>query len=1200
MSKMSQFKAALEKAFFSPTQEAARTAPFERAPLSQWATFLQPGRTVQREGIEFPLKKTETNPALSKLIESLGPEETLTRDRLTELLRKVSPPIEYGEVPPSHADPRYSHQTLETRYAENITTIPGLNYEKQYHYHPDTLSWSRTTSHNTPSGGVRLIEEIQSDLHQDARERGYRTPEEEILLEPFRNRSLGLPPEIRELKKKVPDAPYKDPKEYAQLEISKQLAEAADAGEDYVALVKGSDQIERYGGGTSEFQKGMEYFYDKIYPSVMKKLAKRYGAEIEDVEIPIDIERRVPVSVLEDADVEDVEQYVYRTMAFMDSDDPEDWSNGLDSLWELGENMEGLLPDTAYVRGRVSRLQEYLQEASESLNILADQGERPETQDANSPFSQAFGNAVTILDEMEEMLPAATGRNFQVPTMVEQNARSWKDITQIVREEIYGGEPEDLQLSFDIMDGLVKDLKKEFERVGDTSSFKKAEVLGPTLKGLRRFLPKTEEAIDDFYDTILGNSQSKFRQVFYSTLEEIQKLGDELSSRYGEVPKKRFPAIKLTPEVRERIQKAGVPLFTGAGAAVLTDEEEPEGFQAGGRVETGLQRLRRELEAPFEAAGAIGLYRPQAALERLIRGSEQTPEQSEARDKRLASLMGSGLASQLMSYNPETGEADLPIRGYLRAMIGKEGRIPGLIHEIAALPELADLWGGDVPEWARESGAHQRDLREAIRRQMDIEEPRGFVEHMADSLGVMGGQIPMAGISSLKRAKDLPLGERLKDLGQRLATSPIEWLSPVIDPKLINYTVGGLFGGAIGALTDEDVQELTGYKSVEDLVEAAESGDPEAKRILMDMVRELSENEPIDNFQKGGKVVGIRKVLFRSLPPEEKERIRRLMDWAIEDTEDAAERDIAERVQQKLDRGEEIDDPEQVVLKDWIETQLEDISSWPEDAEEGEEDFWRSLLHRLTGTSETLHDQALRVFPRVIEDEINDLDDFAKGGKVKEGIGLTRRRFLQGLGATAAGATGAGKMLMQKDVLEDIAGPPTPKAALKGLMETPHTVIKPGAWLPEIKDLILSQITTRQKSIELPEVREYGSQRSPDEKMYDALNWLKEQIEDDEVLTDIEDFDLLEGIASGSKDFRSLIKTGAREVDPEEFFETLREQAWDRPSAVAAYARRIGYEGEIHEVDMRELEEEDMEFLSKLFGGEDKIPESVLKDDWDT
>src|SRR5690606_22630936 len=204
-----------QRGMFSTLDQLIQQAPFAQAPAVQWKNYLQPGRMLHRDEAQFPLKKEELEYALHELpewVESQG-DAIIQRDALLKYLRQSRPRfsldvsrLESGEedtrelierlsdsrLPPGQrrirgfssaygpeVDPRLSHQSPGSTYEESVTRYNPQRgaFEFRSHFTPDTLSWSRTSSHDVPgTGKVRLVEEIQSDLHEVAAERQLRGP----------------------------------------------------------------------------------------------------------------------------------------------------------------------------------------------------------------------------------------------------------------------------------------------------------------------------------------------------------------------------------------------------------------------------------------------------------------------------------------------------------------------------------------------------------------------------------------------------------------------------------------------------------------------------------------------------------------------------------------------------------------------------------------------------------------------------------------------------------------------------------------------------------------------------------------------------------------------------------------------------------------------------------------------------------------
>jgi len=164
-------------------------------PGTEWRSYLQPGRMLTREDVQFPLKKEEIQYSnLQPILDSPDPishEDLLDRlrtgrpefgakhlskdgrDDLEHLYRARVDPDD-GSVPSmSLGRPQYSEYGHESpHYEEMLTTMPGVDTYHQHFQGYDPLFWSRGTTQQSPSGALgQLIEEIQSDHHARAAEK---------------------------------------------------------------------------------------------------------------------------------------------------------------------------------------------------------------------------------------------------------------------------------------------------------------------------------------------------------------------------------------------------------------------------------------------------------------------------------------------------------------------------------------------------------------------------------------------------------------------------------------------------------------------------------------------------------------------------------------------------------------------------------------------------------------------------------------------------------------------------------------------------------------------------------------------------------------------------------------------------------------------------------------------------------------------
>jgi hypothetical protein len=137
--------------------------------------------------------------------------------------------------------------------------------------------------------------------------------------------------------------------------------------------------------------------------------------------------------------------------------------------------------------------------------------------------------------------------------------------------------------------------------------------------------------------------------------------------------------------------------------------------------------------------------------------------------------------------------------------------VPGIYYDTVAIPALAGVVDDKyAPEFAVEADKKAGRIKEAIRKDMGIEAPRGALEHFANAGGTMLAQLPIPG-AMLNRVLS-PV--KSAGIAGKVATSPVEYLSPIVDPKKINYGVGTGFGGTIGvvgeALEDEPTKKELG------------------------------------------------------------------------------------------------------------------------------------------------------------------------------------------------------------------------------------------------------------------------------------------------------------------------------------------------------------------------------------------------------
>jgi uncharacterized protein YidB (DUF937 family) len=145
---------------------------------------------------------------------------------------------------------------------------------------------------------------------------------------------------------------------------------------------------------------------------------------------------------------------------------------------------------------------------------------------------------------------------------------------------------------------------------------------------------------------------------------------------------------------------------------------------------------------------------------------------------------------------------------------------PGIYYNTVAIPALAGVVDDKyAPDFAVEADKKAGKIREAVRKDMGIEAPKGALEHFANAGGEMLAQLPIPG-AWLNRVLT-PV--KSAGIAGKVATSPIEYLSPIVDPKKINYGVGTGFGGTIGTV-GEMLEEEPTKKALGGLIQKYEGG----------------------------------------------------------------------------------------------------------------------------------------------------------------------------------------------------------------------------------------------------------------------------------------------------------------------------------------------------------------------------------------
>lgn len=187
----------------------------------------------------------------------------------------------------------------------------------------------------------------------------------------------------------------------------------------------------------------------------------------------------------------------------------------------------------------------------------------------------------------------------------------------------------------------------------------------------------------------------------------------------------------------------------------------------------------------FKEGGLVKKEKPkndtESAFQRLVElGEKLGIKGSEGRRARLLTMAAANVLGQ-----DQDGNVAWPTSPF--GWGEEKGVMPGIIDATTQLAALPALLGAPIPEFAERASERSEQLQNRLRALAGTQQPQSFEDHFAEGVGSMLTQLPFAG--NLSKAKKAATG--LKSL----ALAPVEYLSPVVDPKAANYVIGGL-GGA--------------------------------------------------------------------------------------------------------------------------------------------------------------------------------------------------------------------------------------------------------------------------------------------------------------------------------------------------------------------------------------------------------------------
>ena len=146
---------------------------------------------------------------------------------------------------------------------------------------------------------------------------------------------------------------------------------------------------------------------------------------------------------------------------------------------------------------------------------------------------------------------------------------------------------------------------------------------------------------------------------------------------------------------------------------------------------------------------------------------------------------------------------------------------PGIYYNTVAIPAIAGVVDEKyAPDFAVAADKKAGKIKEAVRKDMGINEPKGALEHFAYAGGEMIGQLPVPGALMNK----IIGGAKKMGMAGKVAAAPIEYLSPTVDPRALNYGIGTTFGGTMGTVGEALSEEEPVKKALGGLIQKYEDG----------------------------------------------------------------------------------------------------------------------------------------------------------------------------------------------------------------------------------------------------------------------------------------------------------------------------------------------------------------------------------------
>jgi len=257
-----------EQGFYSAVEQAGLNLKRKSGPGQGYLNDIKNSANVTNEEIEFM--------RLDKFLQS---KPNLTREEVQQYINRNKPKVEFKNLNISNEGnfdvPQYTKWTLPGSIYDDVELLikaPNSQfkwYGKHYENEENVVGWVRGTGRTDADGKkVFLVEEVQSDLHQVGRDKGYakysdskyKVVQNDMdqydlvnsdgdVVDTFNSRTVAEEEAVDrtswDLKGQAPDeAPFKD--SWYKVAIKNAIDAAVKGGYDKIAFVDSAVQIERY------------------------------------------------------------------------------------------------------------------------------------------------------------------------------------------------------------------------------------------------------------------------------------------------------------------------------------------------------------------------------------------------------------------------------------------------------------------------------------------------------------------------------------------------------------------------------------------------------------------------------------------------------------------------------------------------------------------------------------------------------------------------------------------------------------------------------------------------------------------------------------------------------------------------------------------------------------------------------------------